>query len=112
GIVGSGSAITCLTNAPTRAAAVDLLSGYPVVAPGLGDSVRVGVAVEFNGPVNDPVQPWRRLSFFPDTPKLCRGRRVAMSNRLREFLVCPTANLGSVRCVRGLASPRRAGVRS
>jgi hypothetical protein len=22
-----------------------------------------GVAVEFNGPVNDPVQPWRHLSF-------------------------------------------------
>jgi hypothetical protein len=22
-----------------------------------------GVAAEFNGPVSDPVQPWRRLSF-------------------------------------------------
>jgi len=51
-----------LTNAPTRPAAVDLLSGYPVVAPSRAIQLG-GVAAEFNGPVTDPVQPWRRLSF-------------------------------------------------
>jgi hypothetical protein len=47
---------------PHAPAAVDLLSGYPVVAPSRAIQLG-GVAVEFNGPVNALVQPWRRLSF-------------------------------------------------
>jgi len=91
---------------PHTPAAVDLLSGYPIVAPGSGDSVRwrrcrVQRSGERSGSTIAPPQ------FFPDTPKLCRGRRVAMSNGLREFWYFPTANMRNVLCARRWASPRR-----
>jgi len=62
---------------PHAPAAVDLLSGFPVVVPGSGGSVRwrrcrVQRSGGWSGSTLAPPQ------FFPDAPKLCRGRRVLM----------------------------------
>jgi hypothetical protein len=62
-IDGSKSLIAWLTDAPQPPAAVDLLSGYPVVVPGSGDSVEC-TAVVFNGLVDDPVQPFPPPQIF------------------------------------------------
>jgi hypothetical protein len=61
--VGSESAITWLTNAPTRLRRWICCRAILLLRPGRAIQLG-GVAVEFNGPVNDPVQPSRRLSFF------------------------------------------------
>jgi hypothetical protein len=53
-----------LTEELVAPAAVDLLSGYPVVVPGWAIQLR-GVAIEINGLVDDEVHHVRRrLSFF------------------------------------------------
>src|SRR6476620_6775548 len=61
--VGSGSAITWLTNAPTRLRRWICCRAFLLLCPARAVQLG-GVAVEFNGRVDDLVQPWRRLSFF------------------------------------------------
>jgi hypothetical protein len=82
--VGFRSAITWLTNAATRLRRWICCWAIPVVAPWSGDSVRwrrcrVQRSGSRSGSTLAPPQ------FFLDTPKLCRGRRVAMSTGLLEF---------------------------
>src|SRR3981189_3608821 len=61
--VGFGSAITWLTNAATRLRRWICCWAILLLRPGRALQL-AGVAAEFNGPGDDPVQPWRRLSFF------------------------------------------------
>jgi len=62
---------------PHAPAAVDLLSGFPVVVPGSGGSVSWRrCRVQRSGGRSGSTMA-RRLS-FPDAPKLCGGRRVLM----------------------------------
>ena len=87
---------------PHAPAAVDLLSGFPVVVPGSGGSVRwrscrVQRSGGRSGSTLAPPQ------FFPDAPKLCRGRRVLMSTGLLEFWYFSIAIMTSAPCARGLA---------
>ena len=99
--VGSESAIAWLTNAPTRLRRWICCRAILLLRPSRAIQLG-GVAVEFNGLVDDPVQPWRHLS-FPDAPKLCRGGRVAMSTGVLEIWYFPIANMRSAPCARGSA---------
>jgi hypothetical protein len=60
--VGSGSAITWLTNAPTRLRRWICCRAILLLCPGRAIQLG-GVAVLSNGLVDELVQPWRGLSF-------------------------------------------------
>jgi len=64
-----------LTNAPTSLRRWICCLAILLLCPDRAIQLS-GTAVNFNGLVNDPVQPFPPPQVFPDAPRLCGGQRV------------------------------------